>query len=284
MESRRIGQPETAVRVTTARRYRSLRRRTHHSRWLTAVLLAASTSWFTRRIATLLVQGRKAAAHAGRLVRRVRPSSRRVLVIGDSSAVGVGASSPEHSVAGRLAVRYPRWSIGNLATNGCRTAQAAALLSRLRRRTHAGRGPRRPYDLLIVHAGGVDALYGTPLEQLRGDLLRLIGAAAVVADETIIVTGGNLALAPGLPAPLSWWVGRRSRQIRELFRTLVPGHHIVYVDLFRERDADPTVNDAARYFAADGLHPSDDNYRIWMHAIDRCVRSATRRMTRAPAA
>ena len=36
----------------------------------------------------------------------------------------------------------------------------------------------RPYDLLIVQVGGIDALQGTPLDALRVDLLQVIGAAA----------------------------------------------------------------------------------------------------------
>lgn len=244
-------------------------RRDSRAAWLPALALAGGASWSAARIIGLMVRGRAVVdAHSGRFVRRVRPASRRVLVVGDSSAAGVGSWSPGFSVAGRLAARHPRWSIGNLATSGCRTAGAAALLTRLRRRTRVSGSNRRPYDLLIVHIGGVDALHGTPLPDLRSDLLQLIGAAAVVADETIVVSGGNLGLAPGLPAPLSWWVGRRSRQVRELFRALIPGHHVVFVDLFRERGDDPTVDDSRRYFARDGLHPSDANYALWVDAID----------------
>ena len=234
--------------------------------------MAGGAAWSATQVVGLLARGRAVvAAHAGRFVRRVRPGSRRVLVIGDSSAAGVGASSPGQSVAGQLAAHHPSWSIGNLAFNGYRTAQVARLLTRLRRRTRPTGHHQRPYDLLIVHVDGVDALHGTPLDELRVDLLQIIGAAAAVADETIIVSGGNLALAPGLPAPLSWWIGRRSRQVREVFRRLIPGHHVVYVDLFRERDADPTVGHTRRYFAADGLHPSDENYALWVDAIDEAA-------------
>ncbi len=248
------------------------RRAIRRGAWLPALAVAVSATWSATQVVGLLARGRAVvAAHAGRFVRRVRPGSRRVLVVGDSSAAGVGASSAGHSVAGQLAACHPSWSIGNLAFTGCRTAQVARLLVRLRRRTRPAGRHHRPYDLLIVHVGGIDALHGTPLDDLRVDLLQVIGAAAAVADETIIVSGGNLALAPGLPAPLAWWIGRRSRQVRELFRRLVPGHHVRYLDRFRERDADPTAGHARRYVAADGLHPSDENDALWVDAIDEAA-------------
>jgi lysophospholipase L1-like esterase len=217
-----------------------------------------------------IARGRGLAACPRRFVRR-RQGGMRVLVVGDSSGVGVGASSPVYSVAGRLAAAHPDWSIGNLAVVGSRTADVARLVSRLRRRTAPRTVAGHSYDMLIVHTGGNDALHATPSPELEESVDRLVAAACLVARHTVIVTGGNLALAPALPVPWSWWFGAQSRRVRDVLRWRIPGSHVVYVDLYRKPDADPTVHEPERFFARDGLHPSDENYALWSHAIDQHV-------------
>jgi hypothetical protein len=63
------------------------------------------------------------------LIKKTVPFSRsepqavfKILVLGDSTAFGTGATHPEDSTAGRLAARYPRASVTDLAVNGLRIA------------------------------------------------------------------------------------------------------------------------------------------------------------------
>lgn len=237
---------------------------------LAGVVVAGAAASVAAPMIRVIVRGRAVAACPRRFVRR-GPGGTRVLVVGDSSGVGVGASSPACSVAGRLAAAHPDWSIGNLAAVGSRTAAVAGLVSRLRRRTASRTAVGHPYDLLIVHTGGNDALHATPTRELAEAVDRLVAAACLVARHTLVVTGGNLGLAPALSAPWSWWFGAQSRRVRDVFRWRIPGHHVVYVDLFHERASDPTTQDPGRFFAPDGLHPSDDGYALWHSAIDQHV-------------
>lgn len=237
--------------------------------------------WLGWPIAGLLWRGRGVAKRDRRVVRRVRPYDVRVLVVGDSSAVGTGASDGRFTVAGRLAAAHPRWSIGNLARQGHRTADVAKTLTRLRRRVCLRRGSSPPYDVLIVHTGGNDALHGTPAEELAPAARAIVADAVMLASHTVIVMGGNLALAPGLPWPWSWLAGVRTRRVRSVLQAAVPGGRVTYVDLFREAEDDPTTGAPERYFAADGLHPSDDNYALWFHAIDTEIAPALRSRVRA---
>lgn len=233
-----------------------------------AWMSAAVVLWLGWPIAGLLWRGRRVALHDRRVVRRVRPCDARVLVVGDSSAAGTGASDGRFTVAGRLAAAHPRWSIGNLARKGRRTADVARLLARLRRRTCARQAAMPPYDLLVVHTGGNDALRGTALDALARAARDAVADARLLASRTVVVMGGNLALAPALPWPWSWLAGVRTRRVREVLQRAVPGGRVTFVDLFRERADDPTVGSPDRYFAADGLHPSDDNYALWFHHIE----------------
>lgn len=42
-------------------------------------------------------------------------------------------------------------------------------------------------------------------------------------------------------------------------------------DLFREAGRDSTKGDPGRFFAADGLYPSDDNHALWHPHIDAAL-------------
>ena len=40
-----------------------------------------------------------------------------------------------------------------------------------------------------------------------------------------------------------------------------------YIDLFKERDKDPFSRAAARFYAADVLHPGSEGYRLWYEEL-----------------
>ena len=42
---------------------------------------------------------------------------------------------------------------------------------------------------------------------------------------------------------------------------------LAYVDLYKSRDDDPFAQEPGRYNAADGLHPSDQGYGLWLHEL-----------------
>jgi lysophospholipase L1-like esterase len=224
------------------------------------------------RFVVLLQRGRRVARASRRFIRRVRRSDSRILVVGDSTAVGTGASAPAHTVAGRLSQLWPNTTIANLGRIGSRTADVSALLERLRRRV-AG----RRYALLIVHTGGNDTLHFTPARRLRVAIDRTMACALDVAERVVVITGGNLALAPGVFQPLAWMWGRRGRLVRALFVTRARQYGVLYVDLFNEAGHDPTEADPDRFFAADGLHPSDANYELWFREIVHALRARATR-------
>lgn len=85
-------------------------------------------------LAALLVMGAGACA-AWRIRRAIRlcavsrvfeanppHATARLLVVGDSTAVGTGATSPAASIAGLIARRHPDVAIDNRAHNGVRFA------------------------------------------------------------------------------------------------------------------------------------------------------------------
>lgn len=188
----------------------------------------------------------------------------RVLVLGDSSAVGTGASSPEKSVAGLLGQEFPKAYIENRAKNGLRSAGF----------NKSFKAEPGAFDLIIMHIGGNDELRFTPLTWLRKDIDEILGKAKQTAPHVVFISTGNIGLAPFFP----WWAGwvwsARTRQARALFMEESQKHGVVYVDLYTERADDPFAEDPGRYYAPDYLHLSDHGYAVWYQKIREAMERA----------
>jgi lysophospholipase L1-like esterase len=181
----------------------------------------------------------------------------RMLIVGDSTAVGTGASAPARSLAGLLAQGHPRLLIDNRARDGATLADVPAQID------SAGR-----YDLALVQAGGNDVIRLRDLDAVRRDLERVIALARAHADRVLIMPAGNVGNASMLFPPLSWWMTVRSRALHRHVREVAAQSGAVYVDLFEEREDDPFVQRPGLY-AVDGLHPSDAGYALWLQQLRR---------------
>lgn len=177
--------------------------------------------------------------------------SLRLLIVGDSTAVGTGASAPQASVAGLLGQSFPRLRIDNRARDG---ATFAGLLAQLD-------GDER-FDMVLVMAGGNDVVRLRSLEALRSDIERVTHSARQRAALVVLMPAGNVGNAPFFMAPVSWLMTWRSRRLHAFVRQAAARHGAVVVDLFRESADDPFVQ-RPELNAADGLHPSDAGYRVW---------------------
>jgi lysophospholipase L1-like esterase len=119
-------------------------------------------------------RARRFAAAGRRFERRLSARRAAMLILGDSTGVGVGATRPEESIAGLLAADYPDADIVNVAVSGTRVDGAIAQVQRC---LEAG----LRFDLALLHVGGNDVVANTPLHQLKDDcdtLLRGLGRLA----------------------------------------------------------------------------------------------------------
>jgi lysophospholipase L1-like esterase len=196
-----------------------------------------------------------------KLVRASRPFSiapadanATLLVVGDSTGVGTGASSPEQSVAGRLSRRFPRLAVDNRSENGARVADVLRQL---------GDASTPRYDVILIQAGGNDVIDFTGEGTLREGLEELARRAAGRARLVILMPAGNVGDAPFFFPPLNWLMTSRSRTLHALVREAAQQSGADYVNLFKEKADDPFARDPERLHAADRLHPSDDGYALW---------------------
>jgi lysophospholipase L1-like esterase len=185
-----------------------------------------------------------------------RPSMR-LLLVGDSAALGVGADGPRHALAGLFAAEFPGAQVLNLAQSG-------AMLADVRAQVQAA-GPGKGFDVAVMVAGGNDILRRRSMPQLAADAQALTAELARKAPTVVWLGVANMGLAPLFVPPWSWWISARVRRARGLFREAAHRHGASYVDFFREARDDVFSRDPLRYFAADGIHPSSSTYR---HCFD----------------
>lgn len=218
-------------------------------------------------------------AEAARLLRGSRPYQSSpadpmasMLVVGDSTGVGAGASLPERSVAGLLGTAYPRLRVVNRARNGAKWSEFAGQIS-----AEAGE-----FDILLVMGGGNDVIRGTPVGRLQADALRAARTARQRARYVILLPPGNLGNAPFFWRPLSTWIDHRARRLHHAVREAAAATGTKYVDLYRPRRIDPFALRPGVLLSSDGLHPSDAGYRVWLRelqqqaGLDRLVASDCR--------
>ncbi len=184
-----------------------------------------------------------------------------VVVVGDSTAQGTGASSVEQSF-GAVVARSLAESGGrdvellNLGVSGATARDVPSKqIPRLR-----GLSP----DLILLSVGANDVTGWTSTEEYLAQMeeiirqLRATGADVAVLDVPAIVT------APLLPLPARLVFDVRTRRFNAGLQALRDRHAFLLVPIY-ERTREPFERDRAN-FAADGYHPSSKGYALWAEA------------------
>jgi len=228
----------------------------------------------------LLAQGRRVRATALRLPEAagarqgIAGSGRvalRVLIVGDSSAAGVGVGSQDEAFAGQLAQSLVErtgaavgWQL--VATSGHTAADAARALAATRLETA---------DLLVTALGVNDVIGQTrPASFLAAldEIHALAGARAQVTHtwHCGLPPMGAFAL---LPQPLRWILGRDADHLdRALVRHLRGQPTRLHLPL-PEAPRLPGRDDATPegWMARDGFHPGLLGYRQWGRQVAEAI-------------
>ncbi len=191
-----------------------------------------------------------------------------VVWLGDSTAVGVGASGPETTLPRQLAARLGRpIRLTVLARSGARVAEVLHRQLPLVAQLH-------PTEVIIT-VGANDTTHFTWRSHFRRDYDRLL--AGLPTSARVVVLGVPDMGAPRrLPQPLRAIAGWRGRALDSDIRHLARRHGATYVDI-SGRTGPSFRRDPGRYFSADRFHPSDAGYRLWSEAVAAAVNDHTTR-------
>ncbi|PIR47114.1 MAG: hypothetical protein COV07_00355 [Candidatus Vogelbacteria bacterium CG10_big_fil_rev_8_21_14_0_10_45_14] len=215
------------------------------------------------RLMLLYMTGKKLAKSSLPYCASPARAKHKVIVVGDSTAVGTGAENPKNSIAGRLASLFPNTCVENMGRNGMDTEELARLLASL--------PARKDYDLAILNIGGNDVVFLSALDDVDKHIESVVREATLRAHKVILWTGGNAATIPAIPIVMRSYYEARSRRLRDDFVRVARKFGVIYIDLFRERKSDPVIQNPNKYVAQDRFHPSDEGYGLWFAELLRVL-------------
>jgi lysophospholipase L1-like esterase len=184
------------------------------------------------------------------------------MVLGESTAVGVGAAEHSRALPGFLALalrenlqRTVTWSV-----HGRHGATARRLIDSV-----IPELDDPAPDVVVVTIGINDLARRRSFDQWRADLSELIGVVRSTYERTMILVAGMppVHTFPSLPQPLRYVLGARAKVMDRIMREVVSAHGATYVA------TDESFARDSRVFASDGLHPSSEGYRLWATELAR---------------
>lgn len=185
----------------------------------------------------------------------------RLLLIGDSSAAGVGAETQDEVLLGRLCRDLGReWNVtGTLwAKSGGTAASTLQLLKEM---------PPEQFDLAIVTLGVNDAKNGVRFHTWVTGYTKLLKCLQKRHGVPRIIVSGLAPVRdfPLLPFPLRHFLGDRAEWFDSALETLVAGMpRVEYAPL--DMKVDPTK------MSADGFHPGPEAYAEWARRLAGNIR------------
>ena len=186
----------------------------------------------------------------------------RLLIVGDSSAAGVGVTSQSQALLGQVTAGLAddfEVKFDLVAESGARTGDVLGWLPGL---------PSAGYDVVVTALGVNDVTKGTTLAQFLARQERLIDYALDVFGARLVIVSGlpPVHQFPLLPNPLRWVLGRQARRFdTRLCRMVATKPLARALDL--EMDMDVSN------MSADGFHPGPVVYARWAQRVVATIKA-----------
>ncbi len=179
-----------------------------------------------------------------------------VLFIGDSTAIGIGASNNQDSIAGRFGQDCPNAEIVNQGKNGDR-------VPRLEQR-FVEEGQR--FNLVFVQIGGNDVLHFTPINIIEQDLREVLARAQKIGRRVVLLSSSRINYTPFIPWLLDGVYRSRADEVEDVFARIATekGATFISSDFLSDEVGQREKNS---YFAQDRFHPNDNGYDLWYQKI-----------------
>lgn len=230
------------------------------------VILIFIFSWFIYSIYkffNLLHVSRNLVENSSAYSKTPQMINKKVLFIGDSLGIGVGASTPSNSIAGRFAQDNPQAKIINLSLSGAKIHDGLIIARGLK--------DIEIYDLIIIQLGANDITRLTSEEEINKDLRELLTIAKLHSKKIVFLTSGNVGHAPIFPFPINYFYTIRSNRLISLFQKISEENKIPYINLNYNKSEDIFLKNINLYYASDQFHVGDAGYAFWYQKIIEAV-------------
>lgn len=183
---------------------------------------------------------------------------KRLLLLGDSTGYGTGASNRKETTAGRIGSKYAAVTIENNSVNG----RTAVELLEVAKKVSGN------YDVILLQIGANDLLAGGSPESVVKTISNLVEILRPFSENVLVLTSGNIGAAWRFEGSKADQFASVSRQYDGLMREFSETSIFTFVSLWTEPATDPFVLEPRKYTAIDGLHPTSAGYDIWFKSLD----------------
>jgi lysophospholipase L1-like esterase len=179
-----------------------------------------------------------------------------ILVLGDSTAAGVGAATQDDALPGNLArILSAEWERGAswraIGENG---ATASDIVLRF-----LDKASHEQYDVIFISIGANDALSLRSRGAFRRDFRAILRRLRSVSPNALILVSNLPAFGQftSLPNPLRWALHLHGQSLESVARRVVGSEPGVIM-------SPPAPPYTPGFFATDRFHPSASGYRDWV--------------------
>ncbi|MEJ0054062.1 MAG: GDSL-type esterase/lipase family protein [bacterium] len=181
-----------------------------------------------------------------------------LLVLGDSTGVGVGAARPEETVAGLLGKGIGATYVENHAVSGAVSKD----LKKQMAQTKLGR-----YDAILLQIGANDIIAWRSAPDTAATLAPLLEELSKRGGRVYWMSAGNVGGATIFPFFLRPFYTALNLKYHSAFAALAQEKGITYVNLYTPPAKDPFAKHPEIYLAKDGLHPSSAGYALFYQRL-----------------
>ncbi|PUB17411.1 SGNH/GDSL hydrolase family protein [Yoonia sediminilitoris] len=191
----------------------------------------------------------------------------RLLIIGDSSAVGVGTSHQEEALLGHMRKRLSQTNTVHWTVDAKTGAKTADTLARLKD------SPPQKYDVVSVSLGVNDITGLVPRAVWLRRFASLLDLIEHKYQADVICVSGipPMQYFPLFPQPLRWVLGAQAARFDRALHRLVADRSGCR---FVEMDFQPDISK----MSPDGFHPGPKIYAEWGSKVYRTIRRDVRRL------
>jgi lysophospholipase L1-like esterase len=183
------------------------------------------------------------------------------VVLGDSTAAGLGAGSAEHAYPTVLSERLGErgWKVDLLAhgESGARVMDVLVEQTPIAESAEA--------DLVFVGIGANDVTHLTSLDSIRENMGAMLDRL-LATGATVVVAGPPDMRARAWLEPLRSIVGWRGRQVADVIEDVAVERGVPVVPL-AELAGPYFASNPEDAYASDDFHPGPGGYRAWADAI-----------------
>ena len=185
-----------------------------------------------------------------------------LVVMGDSTAAGLGTNEPSHA--------YPQVLARRLASDGYRVDLRVFGLSGARVKDvleeQLPQALEVDPDYGFIGIGANDVTHLTSLGDVRADMSEVLMVLARRTGAEVVIAGAPDMRAPAFYEPLRSLAGWRGRQVAGAIEEVGRAQGAAVVELAKETGP-KFGTDPQRFHSTDDFHPSADGYRLWADAI-----------------